>query len=1204
MPGDVRRGLWGRMVVAGFLAALAWTTAAAYAKDTLTSVKEAEQHIEKGDLKAAEIALRSAIRDAPQDPVLRARLAEVYLRENDAQSAEREARAARERNGNEADYLPVLADALLRQEKFADLLNLVQPGNRDSVLESKVRTALGTAQAGLGDRAKAETLFSEAVKLDPSASRPKIQLARLLNGTKPAEADKLIDEAIAANPRSVEALQIKGEMLASRGDQEGALRLFGEVLKIDSKNTTAHLNRADINIALRKYTAADEDIDPILKTSPDLFLANYLRGLELAGQEKYAEADRIFDHISPGFATLWPGYYVQGATKLKLGQYAQAETSLGKYRAHMPEDVKAAQLIATAALRQQAPSRAIAYLKPFADKTTADPATLAILGNAYIADRNPDLALQQFQRVAALDPDNPGVQTQVGVSQIDAGQAQQGIATLEQVFGTEAGAPIAGPALVAMELRERHLDKAAEVAAELIKRDAKNPIYHILLGEVRTAQQDYSAAESAFRAALAINPDLSAATRDLAQVYMATGRGDEARNLYNQLLAKDPNEVAALLGLADTYIAQQKWTEAIDTINRARTGAPNDSAPGLKLVGVYEKRQDWTNAKTLAAELAAQFPGDANIFDTQGQAQLAAGDTNGAASSFKRASELAPNSAPILSRYLGALNSAKYFTEARGVLQQAVARDPKNSALKADLIRVEGEIDGIDAAVAKARALATSDPENNIYDLVSAELYEKAARTSDAIAVLENATAAKPSDEGVAIALARLYYRSGEFSRAEGVLAPRLKADPNSRALSMAMAQQYWATGRAQDAKKLFGDLIVREPSDVVALHSLAEIATTERNWPEATDYLNRARAAAPNDPAPGIAVVNLGLSRQDWKNAVTMAAQLADQFPANREVLDAKARAQIAAGDIDGAIATRKAIYQLSANGIPAMASYVALLREAKQFSNAQAVLQAALTRDPKNNTVKGDLIRVEADIGGMRAGLAKAHAFAGEDPGNPLYDTISAELYEKAGRQEDAVDLLKTAIAAHPADDALIAALSNLYARTGNPGKAEAVLNARLQADPKDVAIRSTLGSLYFQQKKYDEALREYARIVAERPADAIALNNLAWLYQQKGELAKARGLAEQAVAAGSRAPQIYGTLGWILLAQGEADRALPYLSAASLSAPTDPDIQYHLAVALDRLGRRADAQARLETLLGSGVTFSDRADAEKLLQQLKRS
>ena len=462
----------------------------------------------------------------------------------------------------------------------------------------------------------------------------------------------------------------------------------------------------------------------------------------------------------------------------------------------MPNDIRAARLIATAALQQQAASRGIKYLKPFVDKSPADAATLAVLGEAYMAEHKPDLALQQFQRAAALDPDNPAIKTQIGVSEIEAGQGEQGLAALEQVFGTEAGAPIAGPALVIRELQARRLDKAAEVAGALIKRDAKNPIYHTLLGMVRATQKDYPGAESAFRAALEINPDLPDTTRDLAQIYLATGRADEARNLYNELLTKNPNEVSTFLGLADTYIAQQKWTEAIDAINPARTAAPKDPAPGLKLAGVYQMRQDWTSAKTIAAELAAQFPTDANILDTQGRAQLAAGDTNGAVSSFKRAYELAPNSAPILSHYLTSLNRAKYFGEARGVLQEAIPRDPGNSTLKAELIRVEAEINGVDAAVAKAHALAVDDPDNNIYDLVSAQLYEEAGRIPDAIALLEKAAAARPSDENLAIALARLYNRSGDFAKAESLLTARLRADPKNIAIGTALAQQYLATGR------------------------------------------------------------------------------------------------------------------------------------------------------------------------------------------------------------------------------------------------------------------------------------------------------------------------------------------------------------------------------------------------------------------------
>ena len=147
----------------------------------------------------------------------------------------------------------------------------------------------------------------------------------------------------------------------------------------------------------------------------------------------------------------------------------------------------------------------------------ADAAILTLLGNAYMSEGKPDLALQQFEKAAALDPDNPSIKTRVGISEIDVGQGQQGLSTLEQVFATEAGAPVAGPTLVLTELRAERLDKAAEVASSLIKRDAKNPLYFTLLGIVRVSQRDYPAAEDAFRAALAINPEFPAATRDLAQ---------------------------------------------------------------------------------------------------------------------------------------------------------------------------------------------------------------------------------------------------------------------------------------------------------------------------------------------------------------------------------------------------------------------------------------------------------------------------------------------------------------------------------------------------------------------------------------------------------------------------------------------------------------------------------------------------------------
>jgi hypothetical protein len=56
-----------------------------------------------------------------------------------------------------------------------------------------------------------------------------------------------------------------------------------------------------------------------------------------------------------------------------------------------------------------------------------------------------------------------------------------------------------------------------------------------------------------------------------------------------------------------------------------------------------------------------------------------------------------------------------------------------------------------------------------------------------------------------------------------------------------------------------------------------------------------------------------------------------------------------------------------------PILGRYLALLKKAKNFADAKIVLQAALDRDPQNSALKGELIRVEADIGGLEGALIR---------------------------------------------------------------------------------------------------------------------------------------------------------------------------------------------------------------------------------------
>src|ERR1700740_677 len=92
----------------GFAVALCMSPyPATMAKDS-GSLQDVVQSPKDEDPKAALITLKNAIRKSPRDPAIHVKLARIYFQIGDAASAEREARAARDLKGDEADYLPIL----------------------------------------------------------------------------------------------------------------------------------------------------------------------------------------------------------------------------------------------------------------------------------------------------------------------------------------------------------------------------------------------------------------------------------------------------------------------------------------------------------------------------------------------------------------------------------------------------------------------------------------------------------------------------------------------------------------------------------------------------------------------------------------------------------------------------------------------------------------------------------------------------------------------------------------------------------------------------------------------------------------------------------------------------------------------------------------------------------------------------------------
>ena len=188
---------------------------------------DARKALQKGDLRAAQINLRNAVRTDPQNAEAHFWLGKVSLELGDAVAAEREARAARDRGFDPHQAVPLLAQALLAQQKAKDLLAELRPDGKDPVLDASILVARGYAQIATNNADEAQKSFALAEKTAPNAVEPLLASARLLASRGDLEgAQGKIDSAINAQPKSPEALLAKAEILRSKGDATGSLAVL------------------------------------------------------------------------------------------------------------------------------------------------------------------------------------------------------------------------------------------------------------------------------------------------------------------------------------------------------------------------------------------------------------------------------------------------------------------------------------------------------------------------------------------------------------------------------------------------------------------------------------------------------------------------------------------------------------------------------------------------------------------------------------------------------------------------------------------------------------------------------------------------------------------------------------------------------------------------------------------------------------------
>jgi putative PEP-CTERM system TPR-repeat lipoprotein len=828
------------------LVALIGVAASAHAANYLA---DAKQYLIKGQVKAAEIELKNAVRSDPKAMEAHFLLAQVELQLGEAVAAEQQAKAARAGGYDLDRTIPLLAETYLLQHKYQALLRDFPATTGSAAQRSSVLVARGYAQIALGNSDDAEKSFQQAQSLAPQAPEPLLAEAKLLLSKQQyAAAATKLDRALALAPKSPEIRFTKAQLLRMTGHPKQALALIDQTLAAAPNFLPARIERAEILMMQGKAALALKDIQTVLRAQPGNTGALYLQAVLFANSKDYKAADADLERISGAVAMLPPGYYyLEGVVKYYLHQLPQAYDAAQHFVAQQPDNLAGKKLLGQIDLAQGRPTDTIAALQGFASSGKADAGALDLLGQAYTEMGESAQALAAFQQAVARAPNNAVLRLRLGETQLRTGHAADAIADLEQSLKLAPSAP-AGEVLAMTEMGAGQWQNAAATATKLQKAQPNNPAAGNLLGLIKLAQFDLAGARADFTQLAHKYPDFLPAQLNLARVAELQGNPAEAEQILDAVFDKHPGNGVVLTRIVHLLLRNGKPGQALAAAERAHAAAPTNKGITAGLINLYIQLGHKNQALTLAQEEpGSNEPDNLPLLAARARAELVAGHKSDAAQSLRRMIEIDPSSIAPRSELAAVLLSSGDADGARQAIDAAIKIAPHDAQLVADRIAIDLKTSGLAAALATATRLQKDDPGLPTAPALPGDVYMAARQYAKAITAYETAYRRAPSAL-LAVRLAQAQMAAGQPDAAAGVLRGWLNKHPGALGVAQILAGYDIAAHRFAVARQELEQVVAKAPRDALALNNLAWLYQ-QAGDPRARALAERAYLLAPGIP-------------------------------------------------------------------------------------------------------------------------------------------------------------------------------------------------------------------------------------------------------------------------------------------------------------------------------------------------------------------
>ena len=539
------------------------------------------------------------------------------------------------------------------------------------------------------------------------------------------------------------------------------------------------------------------------------------------------------------------------------------------------------------------------------------------------------------------------------------------------------------------------------------------------------------------------------------------------------------------------------------------------------------------------------------------------------------------------------------YGDASRVFREAVRVNPGNQDLRLRLALTDAALGEMREALQSVQGVLSEDKEHETANLILARFHLVTGNYEKALRVARRAAEAEPGNPAPYNLAGAARFRQGDIEAARFAFEAALRADPDHMPTKLNLARLDSHIGEYERAEESYLKILDDHHAETRAMEGLAELALKQHNIEDAIQWRKKIRAVDTKTVKELLPLIDLYLSIDDRVSADSIASELTLRQPENVDVLLKVAEFQVATGNrADARLLLRKA--SRYAGYVTRRLNDIARRQiEVGDLESAKWTLRNAILGDPDFVPALRILTEVEIDLGSLDSALERTLALLESDPDNVLGLTLHGDVLHASGQLAEAAEAYEKALSLEP-DAGTVVKLYGVVKELKSVSGATPILSEWLAENPEDSIVRRELASIFLESGDLEVARREHETLFAEFPEDVGILNNLAWIYARFGD-ERALEFAEQAYDANPGHPGVLDTLGWILVRDGQTDEGLRLLRKAFIRAPKQPEVRFHIAVALHKLGRDREAKIELEAALKNKQEFFDREEATQLLVEL---